>query len=121
MPHALRFALEERCAPVVGPLQRPNGAMRIASFAAGFVVGWAVRSTVESSRSLVVDLGAFGLEVGRRARRAMIAERELLEDLWAEAKARASVERERTADAEAGARREAPSREAPRPNGGGPS
>jgi len=93
--------------------------MSIASFAAGFVAGWMVRSTVESSRALAVDLLVEGQELALRARRALIAERELLEDLWAEAKARVGIEREE--DSERALRREPSVREVVHTDGGAPS
>ncbi|HVJ94610.1 MAG TPA: hypothetical protein VM580_32715 [Labilithrix sp.] len=58
--------------------------MSIISFAAGFLSGWLVRSTVESSRDLVVRLGVSAQEAARGFRRLVIAEREWFEDLWAE-------------------------------------
>jgi hypothetical protein len=65
--------------------------MSIASFAAGFVAGWLVRSTVESSRELAVDVAAGSRGAWDRIRRAVVAEREFLEDLWAEVNARTAT------------------------------
>lgn len=59
-----------------------------ASFAAGFVSGWIVRSTVDSSREAVVKLVALGYEAAARARRLFALERERLDDLAAEARVR---------------------------------
>ncbi|MBX3206231.1 MAG: hypothetical protein KF764_14260 [Labilithrix sp.] len=67
--------------------------MSVTSFAIGFVTGWVVRSTVESSRELAVDVAVGSQDVLHKLRRAFVAEREFLEDLWSEAKARAGVER----------------------------
>jgi hypothetical protein len=47
--------------------------MSIASFAAGFVSGWIVRSGVESSRSLAVELGAQSQAIGHRLWRVLQA------------------------------------------------
>lgn len=61
--------------------------MSVVSFAAGFVSGWLVRSTVESSRGLALKAvgGYHGLL--RRAESVLVAEREFFEDFWAEVKA----------------------------------
>lgn len=69
--------------------------LSIAAFAAGFVSGWVVRSTVDSSRGLAVSVGAGAEALARRLMRTLVAEREFLEDLWAESKARAIPEEER--------------------------
>lgn len=58
--------------------------MSLLSFAAGFVSGWVVRSTVESSRDLAVKLVRGFDAVSKRAESVLVAEREFLEDLWAE-------------------------------------
>ena len=57
-------------------------------FLAGFASGWAVRSTVDSSRGLVV--GAISAFYGavERVQRVVAIEREHLEDLVAEGRAR---------------------------------
>lgn len=62
--------------------------MGIVSFAAGFVAGWFVRSTVGSSRELAVEAGSGFERLVQRLRRTFVAEREFLEDLWAEARER---------------------------------
>jgi|SRR5580700_3067837 hypothetical protein len=61
---------------------------RVGLFLAGFASGWAVRSTVDSSRSLVV--GAISAFYGTvdRVKRVVAIEREHLEDLVAEGRAR---------------------------------
>jgi hypothetical protein len=65
--------------------------MSIVSFAVGFVSGWLVRSTVETSRELAVDVAAGSRGAWDRLRRVVIAEREFLEDLWAEATTRSEA------------------------------
>jgi hypothetical protein len=55
------------------------------TFAAGFATGWLTRSTIDSSKSAVVQLVAFGVDAVARMKRAMAIERERLEDLVAEA------------------------------------
>lgn len=62
--------------------------MSVTSFAIGFVAGWAVRSTVESSRELAVDVAVGTQDMLHKLRRALVAEREFFEDLWSEAKTR---------------------------------
>ena len=57
-------------------------------FAAGFASGWVVRGSVDSSRSLVVGALAAAYGLAERAKRFVAIERENLEDLVAEAKAR---------------------------------
>ena len=61
---------------------------RVGLFLAGFASGWAVRSTVDSSRALVV--GAISAFYGTvdRVKRVVAIEREHLEDLVAEGRAR---------------------------------
>ncbi|MBX3216048.1 MAG: hypothetical protein KF850_28670 [Labilithrix sp.] len=66
--------------------------MSVTSFAIGFVAGWAVRSTVESSRELAVDVAAGTHGIFHKLVRAVIAEREFLEDLWSEAKVRVGAD-----------------------------
>jgi hypothetical protein len=61
---------------------------RVVSFVTGFAAGWIVRSTVDSSREAVVRMIALGLDSAQRARRLVALEREWLDDLVAEAKAR---------------------------------
>jgi hypothetical protein len=57
-------------------------------FLAGFASGWAVRSTVDSSRDLVVGLVAVVYGTVDRVKRLVAIEREHLEDLVAEGRAR---------------------------------
>ncbi|AKU96564.1 hypothetical protein AKJ09_03228 [Labilithrix luteola] len=71
----------------------------IASFAAGFVTGWMVRSTVESSRGLTVKLGAGAVGLRDVFGRAITTEREFLEDLWAEVRSRVHADDEESAAA----------------------
>lgn len=65
--------------------------VRFATFALGFTMGWATRSTTESSRALVLTVVASALTSVDRIKRAIAIEREHLEDLVAEARARADV------------------------------
>jgi hypothetical protein len=64
-------------------------------FVAGFASGWAVRTTVDSSRTLAVKLLARAHGVADRAGRAIGMEREHLEDLFAEARAKYEADRAR--------------------------
>ena len=66
-------------------------------FLAGFATGWVVRSTVDSSRGLAV--GAISMLYGAadRIKRLVAIEREHLEDLVAEGRARYEAERLRPA------------------------
>ena len=59
-----------------------------ASFAAGFATGWVVRSTVDSSHEAVVRLVALCYDAIERGRRIVALERERVDDLVAEARAR---------------------------------
>jgi hypothetical protein len=67
--------------------------MSISSFVAGFVGGWVARSTVDSSRGMVVALVAAYLDVVERVKRVVVIEREHLADLVAEG--RSKLERDR--------------------------
>ena len=75
-------------------------------FSAGFAAGWVVRGSVDSSRGALVGAIAAVYGAVDRAKRFVAIERENLEDLFAEAKAKhfASLERE-TADERANAPR----------------
>jgi hypothetical protein len=66
--------------------------MSIVSFSAGFVAGWVVRSTVDSSRQLALEIVTRARATARRLRRSLVAEQEFLEDFWAETKARIETE-----------------------------
>lgn len=77
-------------------------------FLAGVATGWAVRTTVDSSRSLAVKVIAGFYGAVERASRAVSIEREHLEDLLAEARAQH----------EAGRRTRAPANNQARPEGG---
>jgi hypothetical protein len=64
-------------------------------FLAGFASGWAVRTTVDSSRTLAVKVISRLYGVVDRAGRAVEMEREHLEDLFAEARAKYEADRAR--------------------------
>jgi hypothetical protein len=65
---------------------------RLAAFTAGVAVGWISRSTVDSSHDAVVKLVSLGYAAAARARRILALERELLDDLIAEARAHVTPE-----------------------------
>jgi hypothetical protein len=69
-------------------------------FLAGFASGWAVRTTVDSSRNLAVKVISAMYGAVDRAGRAVGMEREHLEDLFAEARAKYEADRARAARAE---------------------
>ena len=80
-------------------------------FLAGFASGWAVRTTVDSSRNLAVKVLSKLYGVADRATRAVEMEREHIEDLLAEARAKYEADRARdarTARNDQGVRRTAP-------------
>jgi hypothetical protein len=60
----------------------------LASFLAGFLTGWAVRSTVDSPWSLGARVLDAGYRARARVRRWIAVERERIEDLVAEVRAR---------------------------------
>lgn len=64
---------------------------------AGFASGWAVRATVDSSRSLAVSLISAFYGAVDRVNRVVEMERENLEDLVAEGKAKYEMDRARAA------------------------
>jgi hypothetical protein len=66
-------------------------------FVAGFASGWVVRSTVESSRDLAVSLVATAYGAYEGTKRVVAVEREHMEDLFAEARARYEAKRARAA------------------------
>jgi hypothetical protein len=70
-------------------------------FVAGFASGWAVRSTVDSSRDLAVGLISVAYGAYDRTKRLVAVEREHLEDLVAEGKARYEARRARVRPAAA--------------------
>jgi len=70
-------------------------------FLAGFASGWAVRTTVDSSRSLAVRVISGFYSAVDRTSRAVGMEREHLEDLLAEARAKYEADRARAARAAA--------------------
>lgn len=65
---------------------------QISGFAFGLVVGWAARSTVDSSREMVVKLVSLGFTMTEHVRRILALERERLDDLVAEGRHRAEGE-----------------------------
>lgn len=75
---------------------------RVGYYLAGFASGWAVRTTVDSSRNLAVNLISTFYGVVDRATRAVGMEREHLEDLLAEARAKHEADRARAARAQGG-------------------
>jgi hypothetical protein len=70
-------------------------------FMAGFASGWIVRGSVDSSRSVAVGAVAMAYGAFDRAKRIIATERENLEDLFAEGKARYEAKRDRAARAAA--------------------
>ena len=66
-------------------------------FLAGFASGWAVRTTVDSSRTLAVKVISGFYAAVDRTSRAVGMEREHLEDLLAEARAKYEADRARAA------------------------
>ncbi len=81
---------------------------RVGYFLAGFASGWAVRTTVDSSRALAVKVIAGFYGVVDTASRAVGMEREHLEDLLAEARAKYEADRARAARAQPVGPRSAP-------------
>jgi hypothetical protein len=57
-------------------------------FLAGAAVGWILRSSFDSFRELAVGAVAAGYDMANRTRRAVAMEKEFLEDLVAEGRAR---------------------------------
>jgi hypothetical protein len=86
---------------------------RVGYFIAGFASGWAVRSTVDSSRALAVKILSNVYGVVDRAGRAIGMEREHLEDLFAEARAKYEADRARSARGVQERPRAAPASSAP--------
>jgi hypothetical protein len=66
---------------------------RAGFFLAGFASGWLVRSTVDSSRGLAVGAVAAVYGTLERVKRLVAIEREHLEDIVAEGKAKHASER----------------------------
>jgi hypothetical protein len=64
-------------------------------FAAGFASGWVARSSVDSSRGAVVAAVATYFKAIERLKRIVAIEREHLEDLVAEGRAKFEVDRAR--------------------------
>lgn len=67
------------------------------SYVAGVVTGWALRSAVGSTRGLIVSAVSVALEARDRTMRILAQEREFLEDLVAEGRARYTAARAQTA------------------------
>ncbi len=65
---------------------------RVGLFLAGFATGWVVRSTVDSSRGLAVGAIAALYGAADRIKRLVAIEREHLEDLVAEGRAKYQAE-----------------------------
>lgn len=76
----------------------------LASFVVGFAAGWGGRAVLDSRRDALVSLTAAAYGAAEAARRHLGFEREYLEDLIAEGKARWEANRRRRA-AESAARR----------------
>lgn len=62
-----------------------------ATFALGLAMGWMARGTTRASRSVTVSVVASALAIVDRIKRAAAIEKDHLEDLVAEARARAEV------------------------------
>lgn len=71
----------------------------LVSYLAGVATGWALRSAVGSARGLIVSAVAIGLDAAERAKRVFAQEREFLEDLVAEGRARFETTRAANAPA----------------------
>jgi len=67
---------------------------RVGLFLVGFAAGWVVRSTVDSSRGLAVGAISALYGAAERVKRLVAIEREHLEDLVAEGRARYEAERD---------------------------
>ena len=65
--------------------------LRYATFALGFSAGWVARGTTESSRAATLAVFASVLAAIDRIKRAVAIEKDHLEDLIAEARARADA------------------------------
>lgn len=75
--------------------------MGVVLYFAGFASGWLVRGTVDSSRGLVVSAIAAAHAAADRAKRWGAIEREYVEDLLAEGKARFEQSKVRREEASA--------------------
>lgn len=71
--------------------------MSLGSFVAGFASGWVVRSTIDSSRGAAVGVISAAYGAVDRAKRLVAMEREHLEDLVAEGRAKFQEKRARAA------------------------
>jgi hypothetical protein len=65
----------------------------LASLMIGFATGWAVRGTTDSPRSAALAVVAAALDATTRLKRGVAIERDHLEDLVAEARARVDMRR----------------------------
>jgi hypothetical protein len=72
-----------------------------AVFMAGVATGWVLRSSFDSFRSLAVKAVATGYDTAERVRRHVAMEREFIEDLVAEGRARFEAGRARVVQREA--------------------
>lgn len=86
--------------------------MQYAAFALGFAAGWAARATTDSSRSAALTLVAAAIAAFERVKRRVAIERDHLEDLVAEARARADAIRDEDGDADDVRKRRSPLDEA---------
>jgi hypothetical protein len=83
------FALA-RCADILHD-ERSRPMVRYATFALGLAMGWMARGTTRPSRSVTVTIVASALAIVERIKRVAAIEKDHLEDLVAEARARADV------------------------------
>jgi hypothetical protein len=67
----------------------------IVAYAAGVATGWVARSAFGSLREVAVGAVATGLDVSERLRRVLATEREIIEDLFAEARSMVETNRAR--------------------------
>ncbi len=74
---------------------------RVGYFLAGFASGWVVRSTIDSTNDVPVRLMSAIFGATERVRRTIAMERERLEDIVAEGRARYETKRDRK-EAESG-------------------
>lgn len=70
---------------------------RVGYFLAGFASGWVVRSTVDASRDVPVRMVSMVFALSERVRRSVAMERERIEDIVAEGRARYESRRGRHA------------------------
>lgn len=80
----------------------------VIAYLAGVATGWAMRSAFGSLRGLTVSAVQAGFEAAERARRFVAVEREFVEDLVAEARARYEAAKAQTEHKAQGERVERP-------------